>query len=129
MTTVQRIEASIKGIVDRLSRSLNRLPVPAQRRWLILTGCVMAGLCLFMVITPFTKRNMDKRLLPDGKISTAVTPPPVDPFLSPVDLAMLRDFKNTMDSLKIHDLGSYREILQGRDGLLDSVELLLRWHE
>ena len=127
MKATEKIEALIKAGTERLNSALNRLPVPAQRRYLIMTGCIMAGLCLFMVIAPFTKKDTVTRIVPEGKISAAVVPAPDDPLLSPADLLMLRDFKQVMDSLKIHDLTTYHEILQGRRGLLDSVELLLRW--
>ena len=88
----------------------------------------MAMLCLLTTIAPFT--NVKTVIpIPVEKIITTVTPPVEDPLLSPEDLDMLRDFKHVMDSLKIHDPETYQDILQGRQGLLDSVELLLRWHQ
>lgn len=129
MKATEKMEASIKASAERLSRSLNQMPVRAQRRWLLVTGCVMAALCLFMVITPFTKKGTTVWIVPEGRISTQVVPPAEDPLLTPADLMMLRDFKQVMDSLKTYDLSTYNEILQGRQGLLDSVELLLRWHQ
>ena len=127
MKAKEKIEMVIKDGAERLSSALNRLPLRTQRLYLIMTGCIMAGLCLFMVIAPFTKKDTVTRIVPEGKISTAIAPPPDDPLLSPADLMMLRDFKQVMDSLKIHDRTTYHEILQGRQGLLDSVEMLLRW--
>jgi hypothetical protein len=129
MKATEKIEASIKAGAEKLSRSLNQMPVRAQRRWLIVTGCVMAALCLFMVITPFTKQDTIVVVVPEGRISTQLVPPAEDHLLTPADLMMLRDFKQVMDSLKIYDLSTYDEILQGRHGLLDSVELLLRWNQ
>jgi len=128
MKATEKIQASMKALAEKLSKSLNRLPVQTQRRWLIVTGCVMAGLCLFMVITPFTK-NTTVGIVREAEISIVVVPPAEDPLLTPVDLMMLKDFKRVMDSLKIYDLSTYDEILQGHQGLLDSVELLLQWHQ
>ncbi|MBL0744866.1 hypothetical protein [Chryseolinea lacunae] len=129
MNAIEKIESLKKAMADKLGGNLNRLPVKTQKRYLILTGCIMASLCVAMVVAPFTQDQAHRARLPEGKIATAVIPLPEAPRLSPADLEMLRDFKHAMDSLKIHDVHAFQEILQGRHGLLDSVARLIQWHE
>ncbi len=128
MNVSKRIEALLKAVAKRMNNRLSKVSTRTKKYWLIVTGCSMAMLCLLTTIAPFTNVKTVTPI-PVEKIITTVIPPVEDPLLSPEDLDMLRDFKHVMDSLKIHDLETYQGILQGREGLLDSVELLLRWHQ
>lgn len=128
MKALEKSEALLKVLMERLNRQLSQLPPKVQKRSFITAGCVVASLCLFMVVSPFTTKDNDTQIVPRGESSTVIVPP-IDPLLSTSDLMMLQDFKQVMDSLKIYDKKTFREILQGREGLLDTVEFLLRWNQ
>lgn len=128
MKALEKSEALLKALTERVNRQLSHLPPKIQKRSFIAAGCVVASLCLFMVVSPFTTKDNDTQIVPRGESSTVVVPP-IDPLLSTSDLMMLQDFKQVMDSLKIYDKKTFREILQGREGLLDTVEFLLRWNQ
>lgn len=123
MKTIERIEHLKRNVAAILSKAINGLSSKSKRRLLLAAGCVVTCVCLFMITTPFHQRGTGF-IIPRGNIPRAIIPP--EPIMSKEDFEMLLDFKVIMDSLKIYDGKTYTEILQGHQGLLDSVEMLLR---
>lgn len=128
MKIADKIESRKRRLANCLNNALDTLPLKTRKWVLTIPGIAIGGLCLAMMITPF------RHSAPDNIIQEAITapviiiPPGNETLLSPEDLMMLRDFKQTMDSLKLHDQVTYHEILQGREGLLDSIDVLLSGH-
>jgi hypothetical protein len=125
MKLSEKIENYKRQLADNLTRTSERFSLQSKKRLLAVLGIIMGCICLAMMIEPFRKpfNNMD--MIPAAQHDPVVIVPPENPLLSPQDYKMLLEFKQTMDSLKVNDRISYDEILQGREGLLDSINFLI----
>jgi len=127
MKTSEKIEQLKRAIATGLSAGVNRLSLKNRKRLLLFTGCMVVGLCLYIAITPFRRADAVFVIIPKDHIPATIVPP--EPLFSVDDITMLRQFKQMMDSLKIYDSKTYTEILGDRQGLLDSVEMLIQLYQ
>jgi hypothetical protein len=127
MKNKERIELLKRRIADALNTALNELSSKSKKRLLLINAGILTSLCIWLLLSPFHNEGSSINIFQQWRPSTPIVPP--EPVISKEDINMLRDFKQMMDSLKIYDVTTYTEILQGREGLLDSVETLLRWYE
>jgi len=127
MKLSEKIENYKRQLADNLTRTSERFSLQAKKRLLAFLGIIMGCICLAMMIEPFRTpfNNMD--MIPAAQHAPVVIVPPENgkSLLSQQDYKTLLEFKQTMDSLKVNDRISYDEILQGREGLLDSINFLI----
>jgi len=125
MNLKNELEQLAGGFSKHLNGCASRLPLRA-RKWLGGTlGLGVAVLCMVMIARPFYT-TYPAVVIERGRIPVTIVPPKAEPLLSVEDRAFLAGFKSMMDSLKVHDLDTYAKIIRGREGLLDSVELILK---
>ena len=117
-----------RQLADYLNRMSEKLSIQTKKRILVTVGILMGCICLAMMFEPFRNPMIDQQVIPhETKVPIVIVPPESnDALLSPEDYSMLLEFKQTMDSLMINDRGSYEEILNGREGLMDSINFLIR---
>jgi len=127
MKTLERIEQLKRAIATKLGTRVNSLSLKNRKRLLLLTGCMVVGLCLYIAIAPFRRADAVFVIIPKDHIPASIVPP--DPLFSADDITMLRQFKQMMDSLRLYDSKTYTEILGDRQGLLDSVEMLIQLYQ
>ncbi|PZR20455.1 MAG: hypothetical protein DI539_10740 [Flavobacterium psychrophilum] len=127
MKLSEKIETYKRQLADNLNRASERFTLQSKKRFLALLGIILGGICLSMMIEPFRKPFNNMNMIPAAQRAPVVIVPPGngESLLSPQDYKTLLEFKQTMDSLKINDRISYDEILQGREGLLDSINFLI----
>lgn len=127
MKLSEKIEKYKRQLADNLNRRSERLTLQSKKRLLAFLGIILACICLVMMIEPFRKPFSNMDMIPAAQRGPVVIVPPGsgESLLSPRDYKMLLEFKQTMDSLKVNDRISYDEILQGREGLLDSINFLI----
>jgi hypothetical protein len=123
------LKNELQQLAGRLSKYLNacasRLPLQL-RKWVGGTlGLGVAVLCIVMIARPFYT-GYHAVVIERRRMPITIVPPQGEPFLSVEDRAFLAGFKTMMDSLKVHDLDTYAKMIRGREGLLDSVELILK---
>lgn len=127
MKLSEKIETYKRQLADNLNRASERFTLQSKKRFLAFLGIILGCICLAMVIEPFRKpfNNMD--MIPAAQHAPVVIVPPggAESLLSSQDYKTLLEFKQTMDSLKVNDRTAYDEILQGREGLLDSINFLI----
>lgn len=113
------------GLSKYLNACASRLPLKV-RKWVGGTlGLGVAALCMVMIARPFYA-GYPAVVIERGRMPVTIVPPQGEPILSVEDRAFLAGFKSMMDSLKVHDLDTYAKIIRGREGLLDSVDLILK---
>jgi len=111
-------------IVIALNNYISQLPLKT-RKWILgFLGLAVAALCLTMIIRSIQPVSWRLNVGHDS-MPVTILPPLGEPLLSTDDKAFLMRFRNMMDSLKAHDLDTYLKIINGREGLLDSVDLIL----
>ncbi|HEY5749515.1 MAG TPA: hypothetical protein VIU12_25780 [Chryseolinea sp.] len=113
-----------RSLSETLNVAISRVS-SSQRKWILGTlGLCIAGLCIAMMVRPFFDGPVKATLQP-SRMPVTIAPPQPAPLLSSRDRALLTGFKDMMDSLKTHDRDTYSKIIHGREGLLDSVGLIL----
>lgn len=121
----EKHKRQVAAYLGKQSEKLSAL----QRKWSLLTfGIIMGGFCLLMMIRPFQQNETHVFVIPEGMESSVVIKKPFndEPILSPTDYQMLQSFKRTLDSLYKSDRPMYEELLRDHEGLLDSINFLMR---
>ena len=127
MKLSEKIEKYKRQLADNLTRTSERFSLQSKKRLLAFLGIIMGCICLAMMIEPFRKPFNNMNMIQAAQHTPVVIVPPGngESLFSPQDYKTLLGFKQTMDSLKVNDRISYDEILQGREGLLDSINFLI----
>lgn len=116
-----------------LTRLSEKLTQRGKKTFLIIFAFVVSAICLFLILAPFTvSRGTSANRLPgNDKKHNKTTPPPLTnaPVISEGDLNTMIKFRRTLDSLKRHDPDTYNSLTQGRQGLIDSIDFLIRFNE
>lgn len=117
-----------RKLADWLGRQSEKLSTRGKQVSLLLFGLLMGGVSLTLMINSIRDTSVNASVFPRA-IESPISPPRVgrDPVLTPEEYNKLAAFRRMMDSLKQSPGGRalYEEILQGRTGLLDSVDFLL----
>lgn len=123
----ERIDQFKRYLADFLGRQSEKLSLLQKKRALLLFGILMGGISLGLIFRPFISSNSGSFTIPDGmKTTITIVPPDTrEPVIAKGDFQMLMEFKSTLDSLHKFDRPTYEELLRGREGLLDSVDLLI----
>ncbi len=124
------IEKRKRAVAEFLGRTSERLSPNGKKLSLLFFGIVMGGVSLALITAPFrdspvSAYGFTKELSPP---STTVPIQPSDSIFSQEDYQLLIGFKHTLDSLKQYDPATYHELIKGREGLLDSINFLLRFY-
>lgn len=110
-----------------LSRQAERIPNNAKKSILLVFGACMCALCLFMIATPFRTGKPLLNLAPKPSENFNVLLPQYpENSISHGDYALLVSFRKTLDSLRLHDPAVFQTILKERQGLVDSLDFLIR---
>lgn len=125
------IEKGKRAIAEFLGRTSERLSPNGKKLSLLFFGIVMGGVSLALITAPFRDSpinayGLTKELSPP---LTTVPIPPSDSIFSQEDYQLLIGFKHTLDSLKQYDPATYHELIKGREGLLDSINFLIRFYQ
>lgn len=131
MKLTEKIEAGKRRLADYLNKASERLSKKTRKQLFASIGIIMACICLVIIIEPFrnSKSNPDAIINQAKFPSVIISPNESEPLFSKEDYDMLVDFKTTMDSLKRYDPASYQEILNGREGLMDSITFLINLYQ
>lgn len=117
-----------RKLADWLGTQSERLSPQRKKVSLLLFGMLMGGISLMLIINSFKGTSGNASVFPTANESPMLSPGVrFDPVLTPEEYKKLTLFRKMMDSLKQSPQGRmlYNEILQGRTGLLDSIDLLL----
>lgn len=127
MKLTEKIEVGKRRLADYLNKASERLSMKTKRRLFASIGIITGCICLLMIVEPLRNpKNDSAPILNQAKFPAVIVPPDdSDPLFSEKDYNMLVDFKTTMDSLKVYDRTAYQEILNGREGLMDSITFLI----
>lgn len=121
-------ETGKRRLASFLQVQSERLSPDTKRIVLALFGIVMGGLCLLLILRPIS----DSPTTGSYTVSIPkVTPAPKmnEQVVTGDEYRMLADFIRAIDSLKQHDIPLFKEIIEGREGLLDTVRFLLQFHK
>lgn len=115
-----------RKLADYLAQQAERFSPRTKKMMLVLLGILTTVLSVWLVIEPFRRVYPVNATIMQDQIS-------IQPFVrafpdevfSEEDYIMLKKFKNMLDSLRRYDPKIYREVLHGREGLLDSINYLI----
>lgn len=125
------IEKRKRMIADFLGRTSERLSPNGKKLSLLFFGIVMGGVSLTLITAPFRSSSINTYGF-TKELSAPLTTVPVQPsdsVFSQEDYELLLGFKHTLDSLKQYDPATYHELIKGREGLLDSINFLIRFYQ
>jgi hypothetical protein len=127
MKLSEKIEGGKRQIANYLNELNEKFSQPTRKKIFVIVGIIMGCICLAMIIEPFRNPIGDRDvILRDGNVPVVIAPPDAEPLISSEEFSMLTDFKKMIDSLRVYDHKSFREILSGRDGLMDSIDFLIK---
>jgi hypothetical protein len=130
MKLFEKIEKVKHQMADYLNGMNERFSLQTKKRIFITLGILMGCICFAMIIQPFRNPTANQVVLQNANGPVVIVPPAQEePLISPVEFSMLEDFKQMMDSLNIYDPKSYKEILNGREGLMDSIKFLIKLYQ
>jgi len=123
----QKIDSKKKELADFLSMQSERLSVSRKKLLLVTFGIVMGGASLYLLTTPFHATTEVISIAP----SPSETPQVIiqdrpENLISHGDYELLVGFRQTLDSLRLHDPFTYQSLLRERQGLIDSLDFLIR---
>lgn len=125
------IEKRKRQLAEFLGTKSERLSARGKKVALLFFGIVMGGVSLALITKPFrdstsvdysfTRMRHTPVPIPSGE--------PSDSLFSREDYELLIGYKQTLDSLKKYDPATYHELLKGREGLIDSIDFLIRLYQ
>lgn len=125
------IEKKKSQLAEFLGRASEKLSSNEKKLALLFFGIVMGGISLTLIVRPF--RNSPENTYGFSReLHEPITSIPIQPsdsVFSQGDYQLLIGYKHTLDSLKQHDPATYHELLKGREGLLDSINFLIRLYQ
>jgi hypothetical protein len=107
-----------------------RIVEPA--RWQLFAALAVAAICIGIIAIkePFSMASTTGALAkPEYRKHSTVSPFIEERLLTPAEYAMLVGFLDTMDSLRQYDAATYEYILEGHEGLVDSVSFVITLYE
>ena len=114
-----------RKLADWLGKQSERLSPQGKKVSLLLLGLLMGGISLMLIINSLKGTSVNASVFPQVMESPILSPGvQSDPVLTPEEYKKLIHFRKMIDSLK-QSPQLYNEILQGRTGLLDSIDFLL----
>jgi len=123
------IESGKRKVADFMEKQSERLSPSGKKRALICFGLIVTLASIMMMTEPFRDKAVNtSTFFPSQMEVPPGTRPFPDDVFSEEDYLLLSGFKRTLDSLKQYDPQVYRELLNGRQGLLDSMDYLLRMY-
>lgn len=116
-----------RQLADFLSRQSEKLSPKGKKLLLLLFGILMGGISIWLIVKPFQDSRPETFLIPQAIQVPEIQRPESHsyPLISKEDYQVLHGLKQTLDSLKVNDRPTYDELLNGRQGLLDSINFLL----
>jgi hypothetical protein len=121
MKREENITEDKRGVLSTIYHACHTLSRRAKRQLLAMTGIGIVCICILAIVEP--KKNID--IVPSGYTVLHLENSGDETLLSGSEYKMLLDFIHTMDSLRTHDRATYDAILQGHEGLLDSVHFVI----
>lgn len=129
LSGLEKRKRQLAGYLTRQSEKLS----PGRKKLLLLVfGILMGSASLVLVTEPFRNVKADSPFAPAEPTWVPLSIYPQDSSASLVpdeEYEMLTGFLHVLDSLKQHDPETYRDVLRGREGLIDSVRLLIPLYE
>lgn len=110
-----------------LSTQWEKLSSSQKKITTLILGILIGCFCIYLILKPSTQSISDS--FPFETDTSLVTPLPQERAISTQDYLLLINFKTMLDSLYKTDPNTYHEILQGRQGLLDSIDFLIRLYK
>jgi hypothetical protein len=128
MKLYEKIENRKRQLANYLNSFNENFSLQTRKRIFATVGILMGCICLAMMIEPFRNPTSDRSVIQHNTGIPVVIVPPnkEEPLISDEEFSLLDNFKQMMDSLNIYDNKSYKEIFDGREGLMDSIDFLMR---
>jgi hypothetical protein len=123
---ISSIEKTKITLTHFLSRQSEKFSPAGKKLLLLVFGLLMGGISLYLMIEPFRNPVSAERLFSKQQIQKTIVPQPAPPLISKEEYLLLISYKKTLDSLRRYDPQSYQVLMQHRQGLLDSLEFLIR---
>jgi hypothetical protein len=122
-----KINSKKKKIADFLSAKSERLSVSRKKLLLVTFGIVMGGTSLYLLTTPFHATTKVISIAPSpSETPQVIIPDRPENLISHGDYELLVGFRQTLDSLRLYDPFTYQLLLRERQGLIDSLDFLIR---
>lgn len=112
---------------DFLSQQMERLPTTGKRIVVLVFGVIMCSATVLVVVRSFSASHQNENVAP--KPSDHAKPLIEDytgNLISHGDYELLVGFRKTLDSLRLHDPMIYQNLLRERQGLIDSLDFLIK---
>jgi hypothetical protein len=123
ISSIEKIKITLTHFLSRQSEKLS----PAGKKVLLLVfGLLMGGISLYLMIEPFRNPVSAELLFSKQQIQKTIVPQPAPPLISQEEYVLLIGYKKKLDSLRRYDPQSYQILMHHRQGLLDSLEFLIR---
>jgi hypothetical protein len=126
MKLSETIEKEKRKMADYLNRISEKVSLQTKKRIFAAVGILISCICLAMIVEPFRNPISDQGLIStETRLPVVIAPPVNNNLYSQEDYVILLNFRQMMDSLKRYDRNTYDEVLNGRKGLMDSIDFLI----
>lgn len=121
------MESGKQQLAKFLNRHSEKLSTGQKKLALLFMGILMGCISFMFILKPFQDSAAHTFRLPEGMVSNGLIIPPGehDAMFTEEDYRLLLKFKSMLDSLYKVDRATYDQVLQGREGLLDSIDFLI----
>lgn len=126
----QEVESRKQELSGFLSKQSERLSPRGKKILLLVFGIILGGAGLLLITQPFrhTTSTLSIASPPSEGPAIIILDHPED-LISHGDYQLLVGFRKTLDSLKLHDPYTYQSLLRERQGLIDSLDFLIRLYQ
>lgn len=125
MKLFEKFSKTTRNLSHQIYTHYRQLSIQTQRQLLMAAGVLLVCISITTWIEPFPN-SIASELTPSAYTLPPITTPGVDdPMLTETEYAMLTDFIQMMDSVRLHDPETYELIAKDYTGLVDSVKFVI----